>query len=379
MKYISRATENNIKKYLKPNKAVVLLGARRVGKTELIKHVLSGLDEKALVLSGEDEETRISLEPRTALNYKRLLGNTKLLVIDEAQAVPDIGFKLKLMLDSIDGLKILVTGSSVFDLTNTLGEPLVGRKMTMYLFPLAQIEFGQGENYLETRGRLEERLVYGSYPELVHIVSNGEKADYLKELVSSYLLKDILEFEGIRKRDKIVSVLRMIAFRVGSEISIEGIANDLQINKSTVDKYLDLLSKVFIIHKLSGFSRNLDNEITKKNKWYFYDNGIRNALINNFNPLTIRDDHGVLWENYLIAERLKFQEYKRLHTSNYFWRTHTRQEIDWIEDRGGKLYAYEFKWNPKKKTQVPASWSKAYSKASFELIHPANYLEFITD
>ncbi|MBI1267515.1 MAG: AAA family ATPase [Cryomorphaceae bacterium] len=378
MKYIHRAIESTIKKYLKPNKAVVLLGARRVGKTELVKHIISELDEKPMILNGEDEGTHLSLEPRTVVNYERLLGKTRLLVIDEAQAIPEIGLKLKLMLDSIEGLKVLVTGSSVFDLENQLGEPLVGRKMTLYLYPLAQQEFGKDENYIETKNKLEERLIFGSYPELEHLITWDEKAAYLKEQVNSYLLKDILEFEGVRKRDKIVSVLRMIAFRVGSEISVEGIANDLQMGKGTVDKYLDLLSKVFIIHKVSGFSRNLDNEITKMNKWYFYDNGIRNAMINNFNFMSVRDDQGKLWENYLISERLKHQEYTRLHAANFFWRTHTRQEIDWIEERGGRLYGYEFKWNSKKKSKVPASWAKAYPNASFEVINPDNYLDFIT-
>ena len=378
MKYIDRSLESTIKKYLKPNKVVVLLGARRVGKTELIKHILSELDEKPLILNGEDEDTHSMLKQRTIQNYKRLLGKTRLLVIDEAQAIPEIGLKLKLMVDSIDGIRILVTGSSVFDLNNQLGEPLVGRKMTLHLYPLAQMEFGVNENYMETKNKFEERLIFGSYPELEHIDTWDEKVDYLKEQVSSYLLKDILAFEGIRKREKIVSLLRILAFRVGSEISVEGIGNDLQINKGTVDKYLDLLSKVFIIYKASGFSRNLDNEITKKNKWYFYDNGIRNALINNFNRMNVRDDHGELWENYIISERLKYQEYNRQHTANFFWRTHTRQEIDWVEERDGQLCGYEFKWNPKKKAKVPASWQKAYPDASFEVINTDNYLDFIT-
>jgi predicted AAA+ superfamily ATPase len=215
-------------------------------------------------------------------------------------------------------------------------------------------------------------------PELEQLSTNTEKIDYLKEQVNSYLLKDILAFEGIRKRDVIVSLLRMIAFRVGNEISIEGISNELQLGKGTVDKYLDLLSKVFIIHKLSGFSRNLDNEITKKNKWYFYDNGIRNALINNFNTLTLRDDQGKLWENYLIAERLKKQEYLRLHHSNFFWRTHTKQEIDWVEEKDGALVSYEFKWSSKKQPKSPALWGKAYPNATFQVVHPKDYLDFIT-
>lgn len=377
MNYINRSLEKIINEYLLPNKVLILLGARRVGKTELIKHLLLKTGEKKMVLNGEDLDVHLALKDRSVRNYKQFLGDTKLLVIDEAHAIPEIGVKLKLMVDSIEGLKVLVTGSSVFDLDNQLGEPLVGRSYTFKLFPLAQMEFSPNENYYDTKGNLNNRLIYGGYPELEHLSSNSKKEIYLKEQVNSYLLKDILAFEGVRKQAKIVSLLRLIAFRVGSEISMESIGKDLDLNKSTVERYLDLLSKVFIIYNLRGFSRNLDNEITKKSKWYFYDNGIRNTLINNFNPMELRDDQGKLWENYLISERLKFQEYSKLHSANFFWRTHTQQEIDWVEERGGQLYAYEFKWGTNKKNKVPALWSKAYPNASFETIDQSNYLDFI--
>ena len=377
MKYIDRSLEPLIHQYLKPNKAVVLLGARRVGKTELIRKYMQNCKEPFLFLNGEDLLTHDLLEKRTIENYKRIMGDIRLLIIDEVQSIPEIGIKLKLMLDSIDGLKVLVTGSSVFDLNQGLGEPLVGRKMTFQLFPLSQLEFSKQETYLETVQKLDDRLIFGSYPELEQLSARNEKIDYLMEQVNSYLLKDILSFEGIRKRDVIVSLLRMIAFRVGSEISIEGISNELQLGKSTVDKYLDLLSKVLIIHKVTGFSRNLDNEITKKNKWYFYDNGIRNALIHNFNAISMRDDQGKLWENYLISERLKKQEYLRLHHSNYFWRTHTKQEIDWVEESDGKIVGYEFKWSSQKHPKPPALWSKTYMDAEYHVVHPKDYLDFI--
>lgn len=377
MQYIARALETVIKKHLKANKVVVLLGARRVGKTELIRHITPQLDNFPLILNGEDFDVHDLLRHRSIENYKNLLANRNLLVIDEAQAIPDIGMKLKLMVDHVEGIQILVTGSSVFDLDNQLGEPLVGRKTTLKLFPLAQMEFAVLENPIETSAKLNQRLIFGSYPELEQLISLDEKVQYLKEQINSYLLKDILAFEGIRKRDKIVALLRMLAFRVGSEVSLDGIGNELGINKSTVERYMDLLTKVFIIHNVQGFSRNLDNEITRKSKWYFYDNGIRNALINNFNPIDLRDDHGQLWENYLVAERLKFQEYKQQYTSNYFWRTHTQQEIDWVEDRGGKLYAYEFKWKKSGSGKAPALWSKTYAEASFEVINQTNYLDFI--
>jgi predicted AAA+ superfamily ATPase len=299
------------------------------------------------------------------------------LIIDEAHAVPEIGLKLKLMVDSIEGLKIIATGSSVFDLDNQLGEPLVGRSFTFKLFPIAQMELSPTENYLETKGNLNERLVYGSYPELLQLDTKVKKENYLKEQVNSYLLKDILAFEGIRKQAKIVDLLRLIAFRVGSEISVESIGRDLDMNKSTVDRYLDLLSKVFILYNVRGFSRNLDSEVTKKSKWYFLDNGIRNALINNFNPLEMRDDCGKLWENYLIIERLKVQEYRQLNSANFFWRTHSQQEIDWVEDTGGKLNAFEFKWGKNTKEKIPALWQKSYPDATFDWISPNNYLDFI--
>ncbi len=375
--YIYRALEKSIIKYLRPNKVVIILGARRVGKTELIKHIISNLNEKHLILNGEDQDVHLALNDRSVRNYKLLLGDTKLLIIDEAHAIPDIGMKLKLMVDSIEGLKILVSGSSVFDLSNQLGEPLVGRAFTFQLYPLAQLEFSKKENYFDTKGNLNHRLIYGSYPELEKLKNIDEKEKYLKEQVNSYLLKDILAFEGIRKQTKIVSLLRLIAFRIGSEISNESIGKDLGLNKNTVERYLDLLSKVFILYKLKGYSRNLDSEITKKNKWYFYDNGIRNALINNFNPIELRDDQGKLWENYLITERLKYQEYELFQNTNYFWRTHTQQEIDWIEEYNGSLHAYEFKWNPSKNTKIPPLWSKNYPEATFETIHRENYLPFI--
>jgi predicted AAA+ superfamily ATPase len=378
MKYINRAQEAAILKNLKPNKVVVLLGARRVGKTELINHILKQVNEEALLLNGEDEDVHELLRQRSTRNYERLLGKKKLLVIDEAQAIPEIGIKLKLMVDTIKGIKVLVTGSSMFDLNNQLGEPLVGRKKELLLYPLSQLELSAEETPVQTKSKLEERLVLGSYPELEYCDTWEEKIEYLKEQVNAYLLKDILAFEGIQKREKIVDLLRILAFRVGSEISIEDIGNKLQISKNTVDRYLDLLSKVFIIHNVSGFSRNLDNEITKKSKWYFYDNGLRNALINNFNRFNLRDDVGKLWENYIICERLKYQEYKRMHSANFFWRTHTKQEIDWVEDRSGTLYAYEIKWGAQKSASPPSLWGKHYPKAKFEIINSSNYLNFIT-
>ena len=375
--YYERAVLRDFESKLKPNKVLILLGARRVGKTKLIKKYLETTKEKFLQLNGEDLNDARLLEDRSVSNYSKLLQGISILVIDEAQNIAEIGLILKFIVDQIEGIKIIATGSSMFDLANKLGEPLVGRKHTLFLFPLSQIEFSKYENYKQTTENLEERLIYGGYPELTQYESWYDKKDYLKEIVNSYLLKDILVFDGIKNSDKIYDLLRMIAFRIGSEISVESIGRELDLNKSTVSRYLDLLSKVFIIYNLNGFSRNLDNEITKMGKWYFHDNGIRNALINNFNPLNMRDDHGKLWENYLVSERLKLNEYTRLHAANFFWRTHTQQEIDWIEDRGGKLHAYEFKCGKTKKSKIPPQWAKAYPDSEFQVVDRDSYLEFI--
>lgn len=377
--YIRRAIEESIIKKLQPNKVVVLLGARRVGKTLLLNYLIeNSIHEPYVFFNGEDMAVQALLAQRTAENYERLLGDKKLLIVDEAQKVEGIGQILKLMVDSIEGLKVIATGSSVFDLANKLGEPLTGRKYTFKLFPLAQMEYSTNESMVQTRAKLEERLIYGCYPELVHLPSNQEKATYLNEMADAYLLKDILEFDGIRNSDKMFDLLRLIAFQIGKEISLDELGRQLAMSRNTVEKYLDLLSKVFVIYKLPGFSRNLRSEITKTNRWYFYDNGIRNALIRNFNPLSIRNDAGELWENYVLAERVKYQSYTNKQMTNFFWRTYEQQEIDWIEESGGKLMAYEIKWNPAKTVRVPPAWTKAYPESSFQVIHPENYLDWIS-
>lgn len=379
--HIPRALYAEFKRRIKPQKVLILLGARRVGKTELIKKYLSELaPEEYQFHNGEDQNTWQIFAERTVNNYKRVLGRTKLLVIDEAQKIPDIGAKLKLMVDSIEGLSIIATGSSVFDLTNKLGEPLVGRANTLHLYPLSQMEFGPSENHFQTIVNLEERLLFGGYPELQHIESWNEKIEYLDDVVGANLIRDILEYEGVRKSDKIMDLLRLIAFQVGKEVNVEELANSLKdISRNTVENYLDLLEKVFIIYKVRGFSRNLRKEVTKSSRWYFYDNGIRNAIIKNFNKLDLRQDVGELWENYLMAERMKYNAYSKNLVEPYFWRTYDQQEIDLVEDGSGKLSAYEFKWNAKKKVKAPGGWSRTYPNASFEAINRENYLEFITN
>jgi uncharacterized protein len=377
--YYKRAVLAEFHKKLLPNKVLILLGARRVGKTDLIKNYLSDIPKQDyLQLNGEDIDDANLLKERSVNNYSRLLANKKLLVIDEAQNIPEIGMILKLIVDTIDGIKIIATGSSVFDLSNKLGEPLVGRKYTIYLFPLAQMEFNELENYKETTQKLEERLLFGSYPELEQYPDWNDKISYLKEIINSYLLKDILIFDGIKQSNKILDLLKLIAFQVGHEVSLQELARQLGISKNTVESYLDLLSKVFVIYKVTGFSRNLRKEITKSNRWYFYDNGIRNGIIGNFTRLETRTDVGALWENYLASERVKHQNYTKKTVSNYFWRTYDQQELDWLEEENGNLSGFEFKWNENRKAKIPTAFAKAYPEASFEVINKSNYLYFIT-
>ncbi len=361
---------------LQPNKVVIVYGARRVGKTVLVKDILEKLDEPVLILNGEDINVHDKLSIRTVENYRQLIGSYRFLYIDEAQKIPEIGMKLKLMVDEIEGLRIIISGSSSFDISKDAGEPLTGRKYTFNLFALSENEYNQIENSISKIDKVRERLIFGNYPELLHLPDQADKIDYLNEMVSSYLLKDILVYENIKNSQTIFNLLRLIAFQLGGEVSMQELGRQLGISKNTVEKYLDLLSKIFILHKVEGFSRNLRKEITKNSRWYFLDNGIRNAIIANFNPIEARNDIGQLWENYMISERLKFQEYNRMSSNNYFWRTYEQQEIDWVEERSGKLFGYEFKWK-ENKTKIPSQWKQAYPDASFEVINSSNFEKWL--
>jgi len=374
---ISRKLKKVLADRLQPNKVLVILGARRVGKTRLMKAIQDTVPEKSLFLNGDDWETHRLLEDQSSVNYHRLVGDCRFLIIDEAQEIPHVGKKLKLMVDSIEGLKVMISGSSAFELHNQTGEPLVGRMYSYHLYPIAQMELSATENRIETMGNLEERLVYGSYPELWQLDNLDHKAQYLKELVNGYLLKDILAFEGIKKRDKILALLQKLAFGSGSEISLEALGRELQISKNTVEKYVDLFRKVFILYDLPGFSRNGDNEITKMKKWYFVDNGIRNALIGNFNKLNMREDTGKLWESYLQSERMKKLAYEQAIVSSYFWRTHSQQEIDRIEEQANQtLQAFEYKWG-EGDAKIPSGFRRCYPDADFTTVNRKNYLAFI--
>ena len=376
MVHLVRDLSDNILKKLKPNKVVLVFGARRVGKTLLVKEILAKVNEPVLILNGEDINVHDKLANRSVENYKQILGTYKLLYITEAQKIPEIEEKLKLMIDEIDGLKIIISGSSSFDIHKDAGEPLTGRKYTFNLYTFSENEYNQIENSISKIDRLSERLVFGNYPELLHLPDRDDKIDYLNEMISSYLLKDILVYEHIKNSQKIFNLLRLVAFQIGGEVSLQELGKQLGISKNTVEKYLDLLNKVFILHKVEGFSRNLRKEITKNSRWYFLDNGIRNAVIANFNPVHARNDIGALWENYMISERLKYQSFKRISSNNYFWRTYEQQEIDWVEERDGSLFGYEFKWK-EDKVKIPTQWKSAYSGASFELINVNNFNEWL--
>jgi predicted AAA+ superfamily ATPase len=378
MEIINRAIFDDFKSQIKPGKVLILLGARRVGKSHLLKRIISELDpSELLLLNGEDQTTIDRMAVRSVENFRLILGNAKFLFIDEAQNIPDIGAKLKLLVDEIPNVSVIVTGSSMFELTNKLGEPLVGRSYITQLFPFSQLEYQPSENIIETDARLEQRLIYGSYPELIHLQHIEEKKDYLEGLVNSYLLKDILAYEGIKKADKIIDLLRLIAFQIGNEVSIDELSINLKgISRNTIESYLDLLSKVFVIYPVKGFSRNLRKEISKSNRWYFYDNGIRNALIRNYNPLNLRNDIGQLWENYLMSERMKVNAYLKRRVNTYFWRTYDQQEIDLVEESGTDLAAFEFKWN-KSKIKIPTAWKNNYADATFEVICKEDYLDFV--
>ncbi|MEA3494781.1 MAG: AAA family ATPase [Bacteroidota bacterium] len=376
MDYLVRDISENIISKLQPNKVVLVFGARRVGKTILVKRILTEINEPILTLNGEDINVHDKLSVRSAENYKQILGSYKFLYIDEAQKIPDIGQKLKLMIDEIEGLRIIISGSSSFDINKNTGEPLTGRKYTFNLYAFSEAEYKQVENNISKIDKIRERLIFGNYPELIHIPDKVDKIDYLNEMISSYLLKDILVYENIKNSQKIFNLLRLIAFQIGGEVSMQELGKKLGLSKNTVEKYLDLLSKVYILHKVEGFSRNLRKEITKNSRWYFLDNGIRNAVIANFNPIASRNDIGQLWENYMISERIKYQNNNRISSNNYFWRTYEQQEIDWIEERDGNLFGYEFKWK-EVKVKTPSQWKSAYPQASFEVVNSTNFTEWL--
>ncbi len=374
--YIPQRQLDNLSRLISPNKTIVIYGPRQCGKTTLLNKFLERVSEKYLFVNGEDITVQNYLSSQSVTKLRDFIGKSRLLVIDEAQMIHNIGLNLKLIVDHIEDIKVIATGSSSFDLARDIGEPLTGRKFVLRLFPLAQMEISGIEERFETEANLETRLIYGSYPEIVVTIDNKQRELYLKEIVSSYLYKDILALEGIRHSSKLVGLLRLLAFQIGKEVSYNELGTQLGMSKNTVEKYLDLLEKVFVVYKLSGFSRNLRKEVRKNHRYFFYDNGIRNTIIGNLNPLDMRDDVGLLWENYIIMERVKKQEYSQILANNYFWRTYDRKEIDLVEEREGMLYGYEIKWK-RARVRPPKDWLATYKNARHEIITRENYLDFI--
>ena len=386
METINRILQEKITARIAPNKAVLIFGARRVGKTVMMRKIVDSYPGRTMMLNGEDYDTLALLENRSVANYRHLLEGIDLLAIDEAQNIPQIGSILKLIVDEIPGISVLASGSSSFDLLNKTGEPLVGRSTQFLLTPFSQREIAQTETALETRQNLESRLIYGSYPEVVLMDNYERKTDYLRDIVGAYLLKDILAIDGLKNSSKMRDLLRLIAFQLGSEVSYEELGKQLGMSKTTVEKYLDLLEKVlkyldllekvFVVYRLGAYSRNLRKEVTKAGKWYFYDNGIRNAIIGAFSPLAIRQDVGALWENYIIGERRKANFNEGLHKEFYFWRTYDKQEIDLIEESAESLTALEFKWGDKM-PNAPKVFQEAYPHAEFHVVNRENYLKYL--
>lgn len=358
-------------------KIVVLYGPRQVGKTTIVKEWVGGYGDEVLWINGDELRYRELFERQNSRELTEFVGSRKIVVIDEAQRLPEIGINLKLLIDNNPHIRVIATGSATLDLAQKVSESLTGRKIVMWLYPFSYIEMQRYLGAWEAKRRIEEMLVWGGYPRVVLAKSEEERKTALREIVSSYLYKDILEFEGVRRAEKIVEMLRSLAWQVGSEVSIEQLATVLGMNRATVEKYLDLLEKSFVIFRLSGYARNLRKEIGKTSKYYFWDNGVRNALVEEFKPLAMRGDVGMLWENYLMVERRKWWSNHGEIRRSYFWRTYDQQEIDLVEEgEGMELKAYEFKWQ-KAKSKVPMAWRKAYPEASYDVVNKDNFDDFL--
>jgi len=377
MQWIERYMEEVLSDRVQKGKVMLLLGPRRVGKTSLIEKYLKESHDNCFIGSGDDINVRSVLSSENSAMIVSAFKNYEVVFIDEAQRIPNIGWGLKILVDSMKEVKIIATGSSSFDLSNKTGEPLTGRQTVSYLYPVSAMELNQNYGGMHVIQNLINYLIFGTYPETLLAQNYHEKAVYLNNLRNSYLFKDILELENIKNPEKLSDLLKLIAFQIGNEVSLNELSNSLGIAKQTVERYLDLLEKTYVIIKVRAFSGNLRKEISKSARYYFWDNGIRNSIINNFNLPDARMDMGMLWENFCFVERIKKQKYQQIISNNYFWRTYDKQEIDLIEEREGKLFAYEFKWNPKKSSKVPNAFVEAYKNVNYECITPENFLEFL--
>ncbi|MCG2689554.1 ATP-binding protein [Candidatus Parcubacteria bacterium] len=375
MAIIARDISKIVEKYLFKGKIIIVYGARQVGKTTLVRNILNSSDSSNGYFNCELLSVKRQLESLEPYKTKEFLGDSKIIILDEAQKVENIGLALKQLIDTFPDIQIVATGSSSFDLSNKINEPLTGRAFEFKLYPLSIQELVKYSDKKIVLESLDKILTYGLYPEVY--LSGRNLAQKLIETISSqYLYKDVLEIEQIKKPQTIIRLLELLAMQLGSEVSITELATTLQINYDTVERYLDLLEKSFVIFRLRSFSRNLRKEITKKNKVYFYDVGIRNAILNRYNALSLREDIGGLWENFLIAERIKYLDGKEIPFNNYFWRTHDQKEVDYIEEINGKIHAYEFKWK-EEGAKIPVEFLNTYKNASFKVINKDNFLSFL--
>jgi predicted AAA+ superfamily ATPase len=371
---IERFLSQNIQNVLNKNKAIIVLGARQTGKTTLL-HQLFEKNEKTLWLNGDEADVHYLFANATSTSLRAALSAYTTVIIDEAQRIENVGIKLKLMTDQIPNLQLVATGSSAFELCNRINEPLTGRKWEFQLFPLSFPEMVKHHGLFEEKRLLPHRLLYGYYPEVV--VNQGNEQKILRQLSDSYLYKDILQWEGIQKPDKLLTLLKALAFQVGSQVSYNELAQTCGLDSKTVEKYILLLEKTFVIFRLNSFARNLRNELKFSRKIYFYDNGIRNALTSNFNQIEMRDDKGALWENFLVSERIKKLHYSEIWANSYFWRTKEQQEIDYIEERNGEVSAFEFKWNVKKQPKINTAFKTVYHAENLQVITPNNVEDFL--
>ena len=357
-------------------KAIILLGARQVGKTTLLKKIIHEQQVDALYLNCDEPQTVAALTKCNLKELQMVIGANKFVVIDEAQKVDNIGLTLKLIVDNMPDVQVVATGSSAFELRNCLNEPLTGRKYEYQMFPISSREIYQSSSYIDLKGLLETRLIYGSYPDILNHANDAR--ELLRMLTDSYLYKDILATDNLRKPDVLDKLLRALAFQVGSEVSYNELAQAVGTDSKTVERYIELLEKCYIIFRLHGLSRNLRNELKKAKKIYFYDNGVRNAVIQQFAPLELRNDAGALWENFFISERIKRNHYQQNYCNIYFWRTKSQLEIDYIEEQNGQMTAFEMKWNPKKSnTSIPETFLNAYDVKETVVITPDNYLDYL--
>ncbi|MEN8229933.1 MAG: ATP-binding protein [Bacteroidota bacterium] len=361
---------------MKDNKVLILYGPRQAGKTTILHMLSDVLDTKIRWWNGDEPDHRIQLENSTSTGLRSMIGDAKLIFIDEAQRIKNIGLCIKLIVDNVKGVKVIATGSSSFELANKISEPLTGRKWEFGLFPFSHKEMSEHTSNEDEKRLLERRMIFGYYPDVVN--NPGDESNLLRELAGSYLYKDILTWERIHKPEKLERLVRALALQIGSEVSYNELGQICGIDNETVEKYISLLEKAYIVFRLNSFSRNLRNELKKSRKIYFYDNGIRNAVISQFSPLELRSDTGQLWENFLISGRLKVLSNTGVHLNRYFWRTTAQQEIDLIEESEGKISAFEFKWNPQKKVLFSRTFTNAYSQADTLVVSRRNYGQFLS-